>query len=50
VPALFLLASVYLLGNYMITEPGIFLWDVIVILSGIPIYIYCARRRLVTSA
>jgi len=50
VPAVFLLASVYLLGNYMITEPGIFLWDVIVILSGIPIYIYWARRRFVTSA
>jgi amino acid transporter len=50
VPALFLLASVYLLGNYMITETGIFLWDVIVILSGIPIYVYLAKRRFVTSA
>jgi APA family basic amino acid/polyamine antiporter len=45
VPALFLIASVYLLGNYMITESRIFLWDVIVILSGIPIYVFWARRR-----
>ena len=49
VPALFLLASVYLLGNYMLTETGIFLWDVVVILSGIPIYVYWARRRFVTG-
>ena len=46
VPLLFLLASVYLLGNYMLTEPGIFLWDVLVILSGIPVYAYWRRRRL----
>ena len=45
VPALFLVASVYLLGNYMITESRIFLWDVLVILSGIPIYVYWARRK-----
>jgi len=50
VPALFLLASVYLLGNYMLTETGVFLWDVIVILSGIPVYGYWARRRFVTSS
>jgi amino acid transporter len=50
VPALFLIASVYLLGNYMLTETGIFLWDVVVILSGIPIYVYWARRRFVTNS
>jgi amino acid transporter len=50
VPALFLLASVYLLGNYMLTETGLFLWDVVVILSGIPIYVYWARRRFVTGS
>ncbi|HEX9633684.1 MAG TPA: amino acid permease [Gemmatimonadales bacterium] len=50
VPVVFLLASVYLLGNYMLTETGIFLWDVVVILSGIPIYVYWARRRFVTGS
>ena len=49
VPALFLVASVYLLGNYMITESRIFLWDVLVILSGIPIYVYWARRKRTVS-
>jgi amino acid transporter len=50
VPALFLLASAYLLGNYMLTETGLFLWDVVVILSGIPVYVYWARRRFVTGS
>jgi amino acid transporter len=45
VPLLFLLASVYLLGNYMLTETSIFFWDVVVILSGIPIYVYWSRRK-----
>jgi len=45
VPLLFLLASVYLLGNYMLTEPGIFLSDILVILSGIPLYVVWSRRR-----
>jgi len=49
VPLLFLLASVYLLGNYMVTETGTFLWDVILILSGIPVYRYWSRRRFVTT-
>jgi amino acid transporter len=44
VPLLFLLASVYLLGNYMVTETRLFLADVIVILSGIPIYLIWGRR------
>jgi amino acid transporter len=50
VPLLFLLASAYLLGNYMVTEPRIFLWDILVILSGIPIYVYWSRRRFVTTS
>jgi len=49
VPILFLLASVYLLGNYMLTEPGIFLSDVLVILSGIPFYVIWSKRRFVTT-
>lgn len=44
VPLLFLLASVYLLGNYMVTETRLFLADVLVILSGIPIYLIWGRR------
>jgi basic amino acid/polyamine antiporter, APA family len=49
VPALFLLASAYLLGNYAITESWIFFWDVVVILSGIPLYMIWSRRKLATS-
>jgi amino acid transporter len=45
VPLLFLLASVYLLGNYMITEPRVFAADVLVILVGIPVYAIWGRRR-----
>jgi amino acid transporter len=50
VPALFLLASVYLLGNYALTESRIFLWDVLVILSGIPLYAIWSKRRFVTDS
>jgi amino acid transporter len=50
VPLLFLLASVYLLGNYMLSETSTFLWDVLVILSGIPVYAYWSRRRFVTTS
>ncbi len=48
VPLLFLIASVYLLGNYMVSEPLTFAVDVLVILSGIPIYVlwgWWRRRR-----
>lgn len=44
VPLLFLLASVYLLGNYMITEPKVFVADLLVILAGIPVYAIWGRR------
>jgi amino acid transporter len=43
-PVLFLLASVYLLGNYMVTEPRVFTVDVLVILAGIPVYLLWSRR------
>jgi amino acid transporter len=43
VPLLFLLASVYLLGNYMISETQLFVADLLVILSGIPIYLIWGR-------
>jgi len=45
VPLLFLLASVFLLGNYMLTESRTFLWDVLVIASGVPVYLVWAKRR-----
>ncbi len=43
VPLLFLLASLFLLGNYLISEPGMFALDIGVILTGVPVY-YGWRR------
>jgi amino acid transporter len=45
VPLLFLLSALYLLGNYMVSEPVLFLADVGVALSGIPVYIWWVRRH-----
>jgi amino acid transporter len=45
VPALFLLGSLLLLGNYLVTEPGAFAIDVGVILTGIPAYYVWLRYR-----
>jgi amino acid transporter len=44
VPVLFLLASVYLLGNYMVSEPRVFAADLLVILVGVPVYAIWGRR------
>jgi amino acid transporter len=44
VPALFLLAALYLLGNYMVSEPLLFFADLGVILTGIPVYFWWERR------
>ncbi len=38
VPLLFLMASLFLMGNYLVSEPAIFAIDVLVILSGVPVY------------
>jgi basic amino acid/polyamine antiporter, APA family len=38
VPAVFLVASLFLLGNYLLSQPRAFLTDVAVILTGIPVY------------
>ena len=38
VPAIFLLASIFLLGNYLVSEPGAFAVDIGVILTGLPVY------------
>jgi amino acid transporter len=45
VPALFLLGSLLLLGNYLVTEPGAFALDIGVILTGIPAYYLWLRYR-----
>ncbi len=44
VPVLFLLAALFLLGNYMISEPILFWADVAVVLSGVPVYWFWIRR------
>jgi APA family basic amino acid/polyamine antiporter len=38
VPLLFLGASLFLLGNYLVSEPKAFAVDIVVILSGVPVY------------
>ncbi len=38
VPLLFLAASLFLLGNYLVSEPKAFAVDVLVILSGVPVF------------
>ncbi len=45
VPVLFLLAALYILGNYMISEPVLFFADVGVILTGVPVYMWWERRN-----
>jgi len=44
VPLIFLVASVYLLGSYALTEPGIFALNVGVIGAGAPVYWLWQRR------
>ena len=43
-PLIFLAASVFLLGTYMISEPLIFSADILVIASGIPVYFLWIKR------
>jgi APA family basic amino acid/polyamine antiporter len=44
-PAVFLVATLYLLGNYAVTETRIFAVDIVVVLTGVPVYAYWTRRR-----
>jgi amino acid transporter len=44
VPGLFLLATVFLLGNYLVTETLTFVVDIAIIFTGIPIYLYWSKR------
>jgi len=48
VPILFLVGSLFLLGNYLLSEPVLFTLDVAVILSGVPVYY--AWQRWTTRA
>jgi len=43
VPALFLLGALFILGNYLVSEPLLFWLDVGVILLGIPVYVLWRR-------
>lgn len=45
VPLLFLLATVYLLGNYALRETGRFVFDLAIVGSGVPVYYLWRRRR-----
>ncbi len=45
VPAAFLLGAVFLLGNYLVSEPWIFAADMAVIASGVPVYWFWLRGR-----
>jgi basic amino acid/polyamine antiporter, APA family len=44
VPALFLVATLYLLGAYLVTEPAKFFACIGVILLGVPVYLLWTRR------
>jgi len=49
IPLVFLLATVFLLGNYLVAKPWLFLSNVVVLFSGVPVYYawiaFTARRR-----
>ena len=45
VPIAFLLAALYLLGNYAVRETDKVLLDVAIVLSGVPVYWVWRRRR-----
>ena len=45
VPAAFLAGATFLLGNYLVQEPVLFLANMAVIASGIPVYWLTLGRR-----
>ena len=45
VPLAFLLAALYLLGNYAVRETGKFVLDVAIVLSGVPVFWIWRKRR-----
>lgn len=44
VPAIFLVATLYLLGSYLVTEPKLFFASMLVIASGAPVYWIWVRK------
>ena len=45
VPAVFLVAALFLLGNYLVRETASFAVDIGIILTGVPVYLWLARRE-----
>ncbi len=45
VPALFLVGSLFLLGNYLVSEPLLFALDVGVIVMGVPVFVLWREMR-----
>src|SRR5947207_3621197 len=45
VPLVFLVAALFLLGNYLVRETMSFAIDVGIILTGVPVYLWLARRE-----
>lgn len=45
VPGLFLAATIFLLGNYLVREPLTFAVDIAIILAGVPVYWLWQRRN-----
>src|SRR5438093_3809800 len=45
VPAVFLVAALFLLGNYLVRETTSFAVDIGIILTGVPVYLWLARRE-----
>ena len=49
VPIVFLVAALFLLGNYLVRETASFAVDIGIILSGVPVYLWWASRREVVT-
>src|SRR5436309_1571347 len=45
VPLVFLVAALFLLGNYLVRETASFAVDIGIILTGVPVYLWLARRE-----
>jgi len=45
VPVVFLVAALFLLGNYLVRETVSFAIDIGIILTGVPVYLWLARRK-----
>jgi len=45
VPMVFLVAALFLLGNYLVRETGAFAVDIGIILSGVPVYLFLVWRQ-----